>query len=88
MRKRSLIPIIYIIFLLLGSATGLLLRSGTQLGAMTFAIGYAFLYFILNMELGKELVHLGVVAPEFAAWIANLIYLVAGVWLARRVLWR
>lgn len=86
--RRLALAASYAVFLLLGAATGLWLRSGTQLGAMTGAIGFAFVYYMLSLELGKELAQLGLIAPEVAAWATNAIFLVLGAALARRVLWR
>jgi lipopolysaccharide export LptBFGC system permease protein LptF len=76
------------VFLLLGAATGLWLKSGTQLGAMTGAIAVAFLYYVMSLELGQQLAKVGLASPEFAAWSTDGIFLVLGAVMARRILWR
>lgn len=86
--RRIALAASYGVFLLLAAATGLWLKSGTQLGAMTGAIGLAFVYYMLSLELGKELAKVGLVPPEVAAWATNVIFLVLGLVLARKVLWR
>lgn len=88
LHRRAALSVTYVLFLLLGAATGLTLRSGTQLGAMTGALGFAFLYYVLSMRLGKELAGIGAIPPEVAAWTTNALYGVLGAWMARRVLWR
>ena len=78
----------YFVFLILGAPTGLWLRSGTQLSALTGAIGYAFLYYLLSMRLGKELANVGLLGPGLAAWTTNAIYLAIGLFLMRRMVKR
>jgi lipopolysaccharide export LptBFGC system permease protein LptF len=78
----------YAVFLLLGAATGLWLKSGTQLGAMTGAIAVAFLYYVMSLELGQQLAKVGLVSPEVAAWSTDGVFLVLGAVMARRILWR
>lgn len=58
----------YVMFLLLGAPTGLLLRRGTQLGALSAAIGYALLYYLLSMRLSSELTENRLLSPEVGAW--------------------
>lgn len=86
--KRHALAATYVIFLLLGIPTGILLRSGTQLGAFTGAIGYAFLYYLLALRLGAQLAQFGAVPPVLAAWATNGLFLALGVVLCWRVLWR
>jgi lipopolysaccharide export LptBFGC system permease protein LptF len=74
----------YFLFLLLGVPTGLLLRRGTQLGALAFAVGYALVYYLLSMRLGKTLAGWGTVPPEVAAWATTGIGTVAGLILCWR----
>jgi lipopolysaccharide export LptBFGC system permease protein LptF len=64
------------------------LRSTTQLGAFTGAIGYAFVYYVLDMRLGRVLAATGAVAPLVAAWATNALFLLAGSVLFVRTLWR
>jgi lipopolysaccharide export system permease protein len=83
-QARHALAATYLIFLLLGAPTGLLLRSGTHLGAISGAIGYAFLYYILSMRLGKELAVAGALAPAAAAWATDALFVALGVFLFRR----
>ncbi|MEZ6003366.1 MAG: LptF/LptG family permease [Planctomycetota bacterium] len=57
---------IYLIFLLVGAPTGILLRKGTQLGALTVAIGFGLVYYALSVQLGRDLGRGGHV-PTWAA---------------------
>jgi lipopolysaccharide export LptBFGC system permease protein LptF len=68
----------YFIFLLLGASTALIMRGGTQLGALAVAVGYALLYYVLSMRLGKILLGAHLIAPGSAAWTVIVIGLVAG----------
>jgi lipopolysaccharide export LptBFGC system permease protein LptF len=86
--ERRALAITYVLFLLLGVPTGTMLRSGTQLGAITGAVGYAFLYYLLAMRLGKELAAAGAVPAVLAAWATTAVFLVAGVGLMLKALWR
>ena len=86
--RRHALSAIYLLFLLLGLPTGLVLRSSTHLGAFTGAIGYAFLYYVLDMRLGAVLAEAGAVPPVVAAWATNGLFLVVGVVLCVRTLWR
>ena len=85
---RKALSVSYGIFLLLGAATGLWLKSGTQLGAMTGAIGIAFVYFVMQIELGQQLSKAGILAPGLAAWATDALFLIFALVAARRVLWR
>ncbi|HEX6882887.1 MAG TPA: LptF/LptG family permease [Planctomycetota bacterium] len=86
--RRHALAATYLLFLLLGVPTGLALRSTTPLGAFTGAIGYAFLYYVLAMRLGKVLAEAGAVPPVLAAWATNGLFLVVGVVFFVRALWR
>jgi lipopolysaccharide export system permease protein len=57
-----------LLFVLLGVPTGLLLRRGTQLGAMAVAVGYAILYWVSSLRLGRELAESGALSPALCAW--------------------
>jgi lipopolysaccharide export LptBFGC system permease protein LptF len=86
-QRRHALAVTYFLFLLLGLPTGLVLRSSTQLGAFTGAVGYAFLYYVLAMRLGKVLAATGAVAPFVAAWATNGLFLAVGlVFFVRTVL--
>lgn len=76
----------YLMFLFLGGPTGILLRRGTQLGALGVAVGYALIYYILSMRLGSELTRGGAIPPELGAWTVVALGLVVGLILMRRML--
>jgi len=76
----------YWMFLLLGVPTGLLLRKGTQLGAISAAVGYALLYYLLSMRLSKELSTSQVIPPAIGAWIVVALGCVCGAILLRKAL--
>lgn len=63
---------IFYLFLGLGAATGLLMRRGTQLGALAVAAGYGILYYVLSMRLGKELGQSSTLPPWIGAWLATV----------------
>ena len=87
-QRRRALSVTYLLFLLLGIPTGILLRSSTQLGAFTGAVVYSFMYYVLALRLGKELALNGALPPVAAAWSTNGIFLVIGVLLFYRALWR
>jgi lipopolysaccharide export LptBFGC system permease protein LptF len=86
--RRHALSVTYLLFLLLGLPTGIVLRSSTQLGAFTGAVGYAFLYYVLALRLGKVLAATGAVPPVLAAWATNGLFLAVGAVLFVRALWR
>lgn len=86
--SRNAMSATYFVFLILGVGTGLKLRSGTQLAAFTGAVGYAFVYYLLAIRLGPELVNAGAAPPLLAAWATNGLGLLAGSILVYRQLWR
>lgn len=77
-----------LLFVLLGIPTGLLLRSGTQLGALAAAVGYALLYYLLSMRMGRALGEGGIVPVWVGAWSTTFLGAVWGLILARRALFR
>ncbi|MEQ1894247.1 MAG: LptF/LptG family permease, partial [Planctomycetota bacterium] len=77
-QRRHALAATYFLFLLLGIPTGIALRSSTQLGAFTGALGYAFVYYVLAERLGKVLAATGAVSPLVAAWATNALFLLAG----------
>ena len=87
-QRRHALSVTYLLFLLLGLPTGVVLRSSTQLGAFTGAVVYAFLYSVLALRLGKELALNGAVPPIIAAWATNGLFLVVGLVFFVRALWR
>ncbi|MBK7874336.1 MAG: LptF/LptG family permease [Planctomycetes bacterium] len=74
----------FLLFLLLGAPTGLLLRKGTQLGALAAAVGYALAYYLLSMRLSKELATGNVIPPALGAWFVTVVGAVAGLVLLRK----
>ncbi len=64
---------IFYLFLGLGAATGLLMRRGTQLGALAVAAGYGILYYVFSMRLGKELGLDSNLPPWLGAWVATFV---------------
>jgi lipopolysaccharide export LptBFGC system permease protein LptF len=78
-QRRHALAATYFLFLLLGIPTGIALRSSTQLGAFTGALGYAFAYYVLAERLGKVLAATGAVSPLVAAWATNALFLAAGI---------
>jgi lipopolysaccharide export LptBFGC system permease protein LptF len=64
---------IFFVFLLLGASTGLLMRRGTQLGALAVAAGYGILYYVFSMRLGKELGISSSLPPWIGAWLTTIL---------------
>jgi lipopolysaccharide export system permease protein len=87
-QRRHALSATYLLFLLLGIPTGVVLRSSTPLGAFTGAVGYAFLYYVLDMRLGKVLAATGMIHPLVAAWATNGLFLAVGLVFFVRALWR
>ena len=75
---------IFLVFLGVGAPTGLILRRGTQLGALAVAVGYGLLYYIFAVRLGRELGRSGAVEPWVGAWSVPAI----GAVIAVVMLWR
>jgi len=55
LHRRVAMGVVFYLFLGLGAPTGILLRRGTQLGALAVAAGYGILYYILSMRVGQDL---------------------------------
>jgi len=85
--RASMFAIFYL-FLGLGAATGLLMRRGTQLGALAVAAGYGILYYVLSMRLGKELGLSSSLPPWVGAWLMTVLGGGFSVELLRRALRR
>jgi lipopolysaccharide export LptBFGC system permease protein LptF len=71
-----------LLFVLLGVPTGLLLRSGTQLAALAVAVGYALVYYLLQMRLSKTFGQHGAIPYWVAAWGVTVLGCATGLWLS------
>ena len=85
---RRALAAVFLVFALLGPATGLLARRGTQLGAMAICSGYALLHHLLQMQVAKDLGTSGTWPPGLAAWSPVALGGVASLLLLRRALRR
>ncbi len=85
---RYVLSAVYFLFLLLGISTGLILRKGTQLGALAVSSGYGMLHYLLNMRLAKELGMGGVLPPALGAWVPTILGLVIAAPFLKRALKR
>ena len=75
-----------LLFVMIGASTGILMRKGTQLAALAVAIGYAILYWIISLRLGKQLAEAGTVEPWIGAWGPLVLFFGWGLWLMHRSL--
>lgn len=78
LHRRGALSATYLTFLILGAATGLLLRRGTQLGALAVAVGYGLLYYLVSLRFGDELAESHVVPAWMGPWSSHLLGLAAG----------
>lgn len=88
LHKRYATAMTCLLFVLLGIPTGLILRSGTQLGALAAAVGYALLYYVLSMRMGRALGVSGLVPVWVGAWSTTFLGAIWGMILARKALFR
>lgn len=84
--RRYALSFTYILFLLLGMPTGILMRSGTQLGAFAAAVGYAIVYYVLSLQFGRLLSSSGILPPFVSPWVVNILGTAIGVGLTRKVI--
>ncbi|MFT4646852.1 MAG: lipopolysaccharide export LptBFGC system permease protein LptF [Planctomycetota bacterium] len=82
---RMSMAVIFIVFLGIGAPTGLLMRRGTQLGALAISIGFGLIYYLLAVRLGRELGRSGVVAPWVGAWSVPLLGFIVSAYLLRKI---
>ncbi len=82
--RRYALGFMFLIFLVVGAATGLWLQNG-QLSGLGVAAVYAFVYYVLSMRLGSELAKSGALSPVLAAWSTNLLGMIVGIFCLRRV---
>ncbi|HIF39928.1 MAG TPA: YjgP/YjgQ family permease [Planctomycetes bacterium] len=85
---RYVLSATYFVFMLLGVATGLILRKGTQLGALAVSSGYGLLHYMLNMRLAKDLGIDGILSPVVGAWTPTMLGLLIAVPFVHRALKR
>lgn len=84
LHRRDSMTATYLLFLLLGVPTGLLLRRGTQLGALAAAVCYALAYYLLSIRLSKTLANWGTIPPAVGAWATVTLGSIAGLFLCWR----
>jgi lipopolysaccharide export system permease protein len=84
--RRYALSATYLLFLLIGLPTGIRLRSGTQLAAFAAAVGYAIVYYVLSLQLGRQLFVSGMLSAVAASWITNAIGCAFGLTYTIRVL--
>jgi lipopolysaccharide export LptBFGC system permease protein LptF len=85
---RRALAAVFLVFALLGPATGLLARRGTQLGAMAICSAYALLHHLLQMQVAKDLGTSGTWPPAVAAWSPIALGAVASFLVLRKALRR
>ncbi|MFT7663439.1 MAG: lipopolysaccharide export LptBFGC system permease protein LptF [Planctomycetota bacterium] len=84
--RRRALSATYLLFLLLGIPTGIRLRSSTQLAAFGAAIAYAMVYYVLSLQLARQLFQSGALSGAVAPWIINIVGGVIGVIACARVI--
>lgn len=85
---RGALAAIFLVFAVLGPATGLIARRGTQLGALSISSAYALLHYLLQMQVAKDLGTEGVLDPALAAWAPVGLGLGGALLVARKALRR
>lgn len=84
LHRRGATATSYLLLLLLGAPTGLLLRRGTQLSALTVAVLFGLCYYLFSLRLGKELAGVPEVPAWVSAWAVNVVGGLVGLFL----MWR
>lgn len=77
-----------VVFLLLGVPVGLASRRGNQLLPQAVAVGLALLYYVLFMQVTRQLARQEWVPEREAAWAVTLAFLLLGAWWTRGALRR
>ncbi|MBW1707947.1 MAG: LPS export ABC transporter permease LptG [Deltaproteobacteria bacterium] len=77
-------PLISLVMVLIGIPITLRLKRGGTPLAVCVGIGVCFL-FLVNMGFARSLGISGVLPPELAAWLANIIFLLFGIYLMMRL---
>jgi len=88
LQRRPAFACSFLLFVLFGAPIGLRLRKGTRLGAMSTAVGVAFVYYIGSLQLGKQLAALAGLSPDLAVWSTNGVGVLIGLVLVWRNLKR
>ncbi len=70
--NRAAVGCTALLFFLVGAPTGLVFRRGSGLGALAIGVGYALVYYLLAMRMGKLLVGRGSVPEWAAAWSTTI----------------
>ncbi len=71
--NRAAVGCTALLFFLVGAPTGLRVRRGSGLGALAIGVGYALVYYLLAMRMGKVLVTAGTVPEWIAAWCMTVV---------------
>jgi lipopolysaccharide export LptBFGC system permease protein LptF len=87
-QKRGSRSVVYLLFLLLGAPTGLILRRGNQLAALAVASGFGIGYYAISMNLGSKLAMNTELPVMLVAWGPTGIGLLASIPLLYRGLRR
>ena len=82
--QRDAIATLYLMFMLLGVPIGLLMRHGSQLGALAVAVLLALIYYVMALRLGQELATRHILPPLVCAWSVNVLGIFAGLLLMRK----
>lgn len=88
LHRRGALAAVYFLFLGLGAPTGLLLRRGTQLGALAVAAGYGIVYYVLSMRVGKQLGMAEALPVWVGPWATTALGLLVATVLVRRAIRR
>lgn len=81
--KKIAIPFACIVFGILGLPLGITNRRGGKSSGFSLSIGIILFYYVM-INNGEHLAASGRVSPAIGMWAANVILLIAGIWLLRR----
>jgi lipopolysaccharide export system permease protein len=79
-------PFSCLIFILISAPLGMNPQRGTSTVGMGLTMILVFVYYLvltISLKAGET----GVIEPIVAAWIPNLVFLIAGLWLNARYYW-
>ena len=77
-------PLINVVMVIIGFPIGLALKRGGTPLAVSIGIGVCFLY-LVNLGVARSLGLSGMLPPWFSAWLANLFFLLLGIYLMMRL---